>query len=87
MNPESTMDAPGCSLTHFLTLIACSVTTFTALSSDDAAIQVRSRTMLGSQEYTVTNTAWYNFVPRRIRDRLFIYVVERVLLHTAVNLL
>ena len=43
--------------------------------------------MLGSQEYTVTNTAWYNFVPRRIRDRLFIYVVERVLLHTAVNLL
>ena len=60
---------------------------FTALFSDDAALQVRSRTMLGSQEYTVSKTARYN-----LYNVVFVTVysstfVERVLLHTTVNLL
>ena len=47
------------------------------LSSDDAVIQVRSRTMLGGQEYHVVI----------VTSGLYIYVVGHVQLHTAVNLL
>jgi hypothetical protein len=50
---------------------------FLILSSDDAVIQVRSRTMLGGQEYHIVI----------VTSGLFAYVVGHVQLHTSVSLL